>query len=666
MATVGANVTEYEDSDPPLQEGTTYKYRVRAFNSRGHSGWSNEVVQQTGRLPEAPTNLQVLSYGVDFITIGWEDRSDNETAFNIEVKIGTDGEWQPRARLTPDSVVYEDTGLISGEIYSYRVRAENQAGFSAWAGPITQRTASPPPTPRDFSVVDVGLDWILLAWEDVSDLETSYEVQRCCEEGDFQPLATLAADTTMYADTSLPPDTECRYRVRALNSYGSSPWTEVVVGRTGKLPRPPENLRIVETHLSFLTLKWEDVSDNEQGFLLERKTGEGAWAFLIRLPANWDSYTDHGLEEGTRYTYRVRAFNRFGFSDWSEEAGAETGSLPTAPSNLQITGIGLHFLEIAWEDRSENELYFEIEVKPEAGGAWESVGTTPSDSTTFRILNLNEGTAYLVRVRAWNRFGPSPYSEEAQGQTGSLPEAPSNLRETAWSESFVELSWEDVDSELAYLIMRKALGADSYEVVAEIPADTTSWTDTGLQKGEVYEYVVVSRNEFGNSEPSNSVVTCSGIKILEINPTAGNVEGGDALEIRGIHFTEEAVVFLGESQLLDLQLAEGSLKGITPAWPRAESVDVRVVQGSLAHTVPKGFHFARNLLRGDVNGNRFLSLADVVMLLSYLFRGGAAPYCTALADANNDGNLNLADAIFLLDYLFGNGPPPIPERVDCR
>jgi hypothetical protein len=65
-------------------------------------------------------------------------------------------------------------------------------------------------------------------------------------------------------------------------------------------------------------------------------------------------------------------------------------------------------------------------------------------------------------------------------------------------------------------------------------------------------------------------------------------------------------------------------------------------------------------LRGDVNDDGLVNIADPVRLLSYLFADGAAPTCQDAADGNDDGDLNIADPIAILSYLFANGPlsPP--------
>ncbi len=66
-------------------------------------------------------------------------------------------------------------------------------------------------------------------------------------------------------------------------------------------------------------------------------------------------------------------------------------------------------------------------------------------------------------------------------------------------------------------------------------------------------------------------------------------------------------------------------------------------------------------VRGDVNDDGTLNIADPISLLGYLFGGQPAPGCPDAADGNDDGALNIADAIAILGHLFGGtGPLPAP------
>lgn len=72
-----------------------------------------------------------------------------------------------------------------------------------------------------------------------------------------------------------------------------------------------------------------------------------------------------------------------------------------------------------------------------------------------------------------------------------------------------------------------------------------------------------------------------------------------------------------------------------------------------------------SFVRGDVNEDGMLNLADAVALLFGLFGGGPLiPDCPEAADANDDMNLDLSDAIRLLDLLFVTGSP-IPPPMTC-
>ena len=63
----------------------------------------------------------------------------------------------------------------------------------------------------------------------------------------------------------------------------------------------------------------------ETGFRIERQTGDKPDFFEIAtLAADVTLYTNTGLAPGTSYTYRVRAYNGAGNSDFAGPASATT------------------------------------------------------------------------------------------------------------------------------------------------------------------------------------------------------------------------------------------------------------------------------------------------------------------------------------------------------
>ncbi len=70
-------------------------------------------------------------------------------------------------------------------------------------------------------------------------------------------------------------------------------------------------------------------------------------------------------------------------------------------------------------------------------------------------------------------------------------------------------------------------------------------------------------------------------------------------------------------------------------------------------------HLDFNYLPGDVNGDWQINVGDAVYLVTFIFRGGAAPaYPRWRANANGDGAINVGDAVYLVNYIFRSGPRP--------
>ena len=70
-----------------------------------------------------------------------------------------------------------------------------------------------------------------------------------------------------------------------------------------------------------------------------------------------------------------------------------------------------------------------------------------------------------------------------------------------------------------------------------------------------------------------------------------------------------------------------------------------------------GFTAQGGWIRGDVNMDGEINIADPVTLLNYLFGLTTVPWLPA-CDVNDDGMTNIADSVFLLDYLFKGGEAP--------
>lgn len=71
-------------------------------------------------------------------------------------------------------------------------------------------------------------------------------------------------------------------------------------------------------------------------------------------------------------------------------------------------------------------------------------------------------------------------------------------------------------------------------------------------------------------------------------------------------------------------------------------------------------------IRGDVNGDGALDIADASFVFNYLFLGGDGPTCISAMNSNaENGPPNLTAGVFLLNFLFMGGSAPPPPFPGC-
>jgi hypothetical protein len=102
-----------------------------------------------------------------------------------------------------------------------------------------------------------------------------------------------------------------------------------------------------------------------------------------------------------------------------DDAAAIIG-IPSSPSNLTAKVIPNSYIELNWQDNSDNELGFEIWRRMQNEN-YTCIGTVASNVTTYQDTNIiwNPPATYFYKVRAYNNYGYSDYSNEAEATTTS-------------------------------------------------------------------------------------------------------------------------------------------------------------------------------------------------------------------------------------------------------
>ncbi len=144
-----AGVTTFQDGG--VSEDATYRYRVRATNAGGNSGYSN-VAEATTPLA-APTDLIVTGTTATSVSLAWTDNSAVEEGVRVQRCQGNmpsckDAGFSDVAQVAGvDVTSFTDTTAEPSTVYSYRVRAYRGATDSDPSNEVQTSTPAPAPPP---------------------------------------------------------------------------------------------------------------------------------------------------------------------------------------------------------------------------------------------------------------------------------------------------------------------------------------------------------------------------------------------------------------------------------------------------------------------------------------------------------------------------------------
>ena len=174
----------------------------------------------------------------------------------------------------------------------------------------------------------------------------------------------------------------------------------------------PENLAATSISPSQINLSWSDKATGEDGYKIERKIAGGSYSLLTTLPKGSESHQDNNdLIDGTKYYYRVLAYNTIPADSKSAEISATTSLSP--PTGLTATAISSAEVKLTWEDNSKSEDGYKIE-RSISGDDYVLIRELSGQNvTTFNDSGLNPSTTYSYRIMAFNSVAPdsSPSNE---------------------------------------------------------------------------------------------------------------------------------------------------------------------------------------------------------------------------------------------------------------
>ncbi|KPJ16777.1 Twitchin [Papilio machaon] len=514
---------------PELREGNTYQFRVRAVNKAG-PGEPGEPTQ-----PHVAKARFLKPYINRDKMVAIRVRAGTTIRLDVDVR----GEPPPTKTWTFANKVIE-TGVgvkLENEDYNtklqifdstwknsgiYTLKAENDSGVDEATVEVT--VLDKPGKPEGpLEVSDVHADHVKLSWNKPKHTGglplSAYVVEKMDTlTGKWVPAGTVDPDTTEATVTGLEAGHTYQFRVKALNEEGESEPLDTDHGILAKnpydVPAPPGLPDIVDWDEKSAKLKWEPpIRDNGApitGYIIEvMDRDRGEFVKAAEIQGNICQGTVPKLEEGNQYQFRVRALNKAGQSEPSENTNWHTAKPRFLKPRIDRTNLNPLTVKAGLPVSLDVKVFGE----PPATVTWYFKGEELKNGPNLEIINVDYNTKFLMTKS--KRANTGKYVIKAKNEVGedeaeveitilgkpSKPKGPLEVSDV--TKNSCTLTWDKPEDDGGAPI--------EYYEIEKLDPLTGQWLPcgtakdckaniAGLQEGKPYKFRVKAVNKEGESE----------------------------------------------------------------------------------------------------------------------------------------------------------------------
>ena len=364
-----------------LTNGNQYYFGVELIATDGRIFKSNICGPVTPcTVSSAPSNVKATT-GNTSVALAWTVPTNNGGSAITGYEIQQDENANDLRSCTENEIIIEE--LTNGTKYSFKVRAVNSAGKSKWSnvvGPVAPCTV--PSTPMSVGATS-GNSKVNLTWDvpenNGGSAITGYEIQQDENENELRSCTENELNIE-----ELTNGNEYSFKVRAVNDAGKSEWSNVVSHATPcTTPSVPTNVEAAPGD-SKVNLTWDVPENNGSSAITGYEIQQDENANELR------SCTENKLDikeliNGTKYSFKVRAVNSAGCSEWSNVVGPVAPcTAPSTPNNVEAAP-GDSNIQLSWNLPGNNggSVITGYEIQQSKSGGEQK---TSSESNNVRII----------------------------------------------------------------------------------------------------------------------------------------------------------------------------------------------------------------------------------------------------------------------------------------
>ena len=545
------------------------------------SGWEATVscIQPGAEVPAQPAAVVMSPTSATSVVVSWNEPNtygSPVTGYILERRDGVEGSFSPVFSGT--NVSFEDSGLVPGTTYFYRLAASNANGTSEYSN-LTQFT---PGQMSETTVVSCNAPFldpggstdypgnqnITMTFEpaNVEDLlKVTFSSFWTEQNYDFLYVYDGPSDTTTLIATltgsSIPtefyssvPGGALTFRFTSDNLINREGWVANITCVTpGTIPPSPPTISFGNLSGTSLPVHWTRPNNNGAeitSYTLEQRTGTGG-TYTTVFEGLDTTFTATGLGPEETYFFRVRASNVNGPSGNSNTISYNPGRMIEG----SMVGCDAVFRDPGGSGNYTNNQDITMTFLP--------AGSTEKVKVSFNSFSVESGFDFLHVYDGPNTSSPLvasltgsevPEDITATGTGGELtfvfesdesgvrtgwnadisctspgaPDQPAPVTFGAVTNNQVTVSWTppaDNGSPITtYTLQQKAGSTGNYKTI--FSGLDQSFTVSDLITGTTYFYRVKATNELGSSEYSDPTSECSPFTWYEDadNDGFGNIE----------------------------------------------------------------------------------------------------------------------------------------------
>ena len=485
--------------------GKTYYYRVKAVNSAGASAYSNIVSGRAkAAVPAAPR-----------VTIGTSSASGKpqltwaavDGAAKYEIYRSTQQSTGFTLLGTTTSTSYVNTGAAVGKTYYYKVRALNVDGAAgAYSSTVSGAAKAVAPAAPTVTMTYSDSGKPKLTWSAVSGA-ASYRVYRSESRGTgYSLLGTTTA--TSYVNTGAAVGKTYYYRVKAVNSAGTSAYSNIVSG-TARTPAPAAPVLKGGTSSASgkPQLTWAAVDGAAKYDVYRSNSADGTFSKVGSTDKT--TYVNTGAVKGVTYFYKIRAVGASGASGFSNTVAIHVAGVVKAPAAVVLSGIKADAagITVTWKTTANADTY-NVLRRDASNTAWKVIARGVS-GTSYKDTTVARGVMYSYTVQGVAADGVTTGPYDTTGKSAKVTASASttpgyvtmkDARRVTIGEKGILLTWTTATNAKTYNVYRAANPPKSGDTLRPVPASkwvlvakkvgALSWKDTTGTSGTTYAYMV--------------------------------------------------------------------------------------------------------------------------------------------------------------------------------